>query len=318
MQTTDDQENLRRRLEEMEKQMTEEDWASFQHQENLPPLISDKMLSAIDRAVLPRNTGSIVRWTAAAAVILLLSIGAWMWTKPGRHSNSPIAAGQPARQHLWTEKTNRTGKAILFTMPDSSTVELADQSSIRYEDPFARKLYLNGRGLFAVKANITRPFTVCTKSLTTTALGTVFSVSSANDTISATEVRLISGKIVVRPDSLLRSKGIKETFLDPGQELKFDPRKLTVLVQAVSPPASSHAPAMDKIMTFDNSPLKDIFRTLGKIYHCRIVYNHSDIDDIRFTGSFNTSKESLPDFLNTISLLNNLTLTEKNNSFYLK
>ena len=310
-----------------EKDLTEEDWAAFHHKETLPSPISDKMLSVIDGSIRPKKTRLIYfRWSAAAAAVILLSIAAWKWTTDPRHSDTrtPVADSRPAAIHHWKEKTNRTGKTMILMLPDSSTVGLADKSSIRYEDSFTRTdraIYLKGKALFTVASDPARPFTVYAGRLSTTALGTVFTVSWFGDSTVTTEVGLLSGKVVIRPDSLLRSKGIKETFLRPGEQLSFDPLKLTVLVHSVKTQPSLIQPKTtpaEKIMRFYDAPLKDIFSTLEREFHCKFDYRNTDVDDIRFTGNFNSGKEKLSDFLNTIALLNNLTLTEKNNTFYLR
>lgn len=317
-------EYLRQHWADMEKGLTEEDWAGFYHKETLSSSVSDKMLSVIDGSIRPKRTRQIYfRWSAAAALILL-SIATWKWSSSIRHSGVPIADSRPAVMHHWKERINRTGKTMVLMLPDSSTVGLADKSAIRYEDSFTREdraIFLKGKALFTVASDPDRPFTVYAGGLSTTALGTVFSVSCFEDSARATEVSLLSGRVVVRPDSMLRSKGVKETFLHPGQQLSFDPLKLTVLVHPLKTKSSLTQPPMppaEKIMRFNNTPLRDIFKTLEKEYHCRFNYKDADITDIRFTGNFNSNKETLSDFLNTIALLNNLTLTEKNNTFYLK
>lgn len=339
----------------LEKKLTEEDWADFRYLGALPPGLSDKMLSEIDKSIeqggkdkgnpkgredkgIPQGGETAVgptpnirrigiRWASAAAIILC-SLAVWIWVRNSRQSATRLAdMPSIASAHHWKEMINKTGKTMLLVLPDSSTVELADRSSIRYEDSFsgaARAIYLEGKGLFTVASDPARPFTVYTTQLSTTALATVFSVNSMVDGTTETEVCLLSGKVVVRPDSLLRSRGIRETFLLPGQQLKFDPLKMTVLVHNAGSPKTKPSPFRtvkplpEKIMRFNDTPLKDIFRTLENSYHCRFDYQTGEIGDIRFTGSFNSEKETLSDFLNTIALLNNLTVTEKNNTYYLK
>jgi transmembrane sensor len=315
---------IKQHLKTLEK-ATEEDWETFETEQTLPPSVSDKMLSVINTSIQPQKTKRIYyRWASVAALVLL-SLAAWKWTTHPHHAGNPIAANAEVT-HRWKEKINRTGKTMLLALPDSSTVELSNRSSIRYQDSFARKdrtIYLKGEALFTVASDPVRPFSVHAGGLSTTALGTVFRISSFEDNTGSTEVSLLSGKVVVRPDSLLSSKGVKEMFLKPGQQLRFDPLRLTVFVHPMKTKplktAASQAlhPSPEKILRFNNAPLADIFRTLEKEYHCHFSYKREAIDAIRFTGSFNSTKEKLPDFLNTIGLLNNLTLTKKNNTFYI-
>ena len=303
---------------------TEDDWETFRTEQTLPPSVSEKMLSFIETSIHPKKTRHIYyRWASVAAIVLL-SLAAWKWSAIKNHNAQTIVASQPETTHHWKEKINRTGKTLLLVLSDSSTVGLSNNSSIRYEDSFTRKdrtIYLKGEAIFTVAPDQVRPFTVSAGGLSTTALGTVFKVS---DNSGSTEISLLSGKVVVRPDSLLTSKGVKEMFLKPGQQLRFDPLKLTVLVHPMRTETQKTTasrtvnPSTEKILRFNNTPLPDIFRTLEKEYHCHFDYKRTSIVAIRFTGSFNSAKETLPDFLNTIGLLNNLTLTEKNNTYYIR
>ncbi len=317
---------FKQHLQKLENE-TEDDWETFSTEQTLPPSTSEKLLSFIEATIHPKKTTPIYyRWTAAAAIVLL-SLAAWKWQTLKNHNAENIAAARPETPHHWKEKINRTGKTILLVLSDSSSVSLSGNSSIRYEDSFTRidrNIYLKGEAVFTVAPDQARPFTVSASGLSTTALGTVFKVSSNEDNIGSTEISLLSGKVVVRPDSLLTSKGVKEIFLKPGQQLRFDPIKLTVLVHSTrtetikTMTGKTTNPSAEKILRFNNTPLPDIFRTLEKEYHCHFDYKKESIIAIRFTGSFNSVKETLPDFLNTIGLLNNLTLTEKNNTYYIK
>jgi len=204
-------------------------------------------------------------------------------------------------------------------------VELAEGSIIHYRESFTpdkRDIYLTGSALFKVGKDAARPFTVYAGDLHITALGTVFKVVASGDENKKTEVHLLSGKVVVRPDSLLAKRGIKETYLDPGQRLLLDKQKFTI---AISRPAGNNnldpqklaVPALKKIFTFDNEPLADIFAALGASYKIRFVYRQATLKDMTFTGKFNNQKESLENFLGTIAILNNLTIKKGKNRFYI-
>lgn len=319
-------EYLRRHWANLENELSEQDWAAFGHKDSIPPVISEKMLSVIDNSIHTKKTRRIYfRWASAAALILF-GLAAWKWTTWHQHTetgNGPaIVASLPPLLHEWKEQINNTGRSMALTLPDNSKVELADKSSIRYVDSFTtanRTIYLKGKALFNVTADRQRPFTVYAGRLSTTALGTVFSVSWSGDSSAAMEVRLHSGKVVIRPDSLLHSRGIRDTYLDPGQQLKFDPLQLTVHVERAKPAiAHIEKPKIEDVLKFNDTPLPGIFSTLEKQFHCKFDYKKEEVDDIRFTGNFNTKKETLSDFLNTIALLNNLTLSEKNNTYYLR
>lgn len=313
---------LGERLDRLEK-APEPNWAAGEFDATLRAEVSEKMLAVIDAGIQPAGVRRIYLGWAAAAAVIVIGLGWWIRADKTHAVTTPSVAAHAATHaatHHYKERINRTGKTMLLTLPDSSRVELANNSSIKYDEAFPRAISLEGKALFAVVASVSRPFSVSAGGLTTTALGTVFSLSYKNGS-SATEVSLISGKVVIRPDSALRSHGIKETFLSSGQQLSFEPAKLTLTVHSPKPALAAARPVPVPAaanLQFNNTLLKDIFHTLEKECRCQLHYSHADIDSIRFTGSFNGRKETLSDFLNTIAILNNLTFTERNGAYYLK
>jgi hypothetical protein len=73
-----------------------------------------------------------------------------------------------------------------------------------------------------------------------------------------------------------------------------------------------------KVFHFDNQTLAEIFNILEKEFHCDFIRKNSQIDDMRFTGTFDNGKETLESFIATLATLNDLTITKKNDSFVIK
>ncbi|NLU91897.1 FecR family protein [Chitinophaga sp. Ak27] len=304
--------------------LTEESWHSFHPESTLPTDISEKMLAAIESSTYQKKppAGRFYKWLAVAAAIAIPAFAGVWWmqqhTAPiKQHLVTPPATTPAAVTPVFAQQVNRTSKTMRLRLNDGSTVELAPQSQIRYEAPFAtrnRSIQLSGAALFNVAANKEKPFTVYAGNYGTTALGTVFRVTILNSKKSVIRVQLISGKVVVKPDSLLGSKGIKATYLLPGQALSFDQ-------QGVMPISNTHqqAPAKmeNEVFTFRNEPLANIFRLMSEKFHVKIQYQESTLADMSFTGVFDSSKESLADFLGTISTLNNLTIKQTNETIYI-
>ena len=314
-----------------EEDMSEESWENFHSRETLPPSVSDRMFKVIEAHI--QQPASKVRrlnfrWASIAALFLII-LSVWIW---GGHKKTALplqqatASVHPIEPTHWKDKLNNTGKIMLISLSDSSLVELADKSVLRYPEPFVgnkKDLYLNGQALFKVAKDKSRSFTVHAGGFSTTALGTEFRVTADENRLGGTtEVALLSGKVVVRPDSLLRSKGIKEIYLSPGQLYHFDPLKGLVYIhpieKTVAPGMRVAVTLTGKMLRFNNESLPEIFSTLEKECSCHLIYKKEQLADIRFTGVFNGSKETLKDFLSTITLLNSLSLIQKNNTFYIK
>lgn len=142
-----------------------------------------------------------MRWvsvSAACAVIVGMTI--YILKKPHLQEvaivqpQSPKPATVPGQ--LVIENKNERLKVCM--LPDGSKVELSGDSKIRYTNPMEvdrRSIWLEGEAVFHVKKDPSKPFTVFTNSFATTALGTVFKVSSLKN--KPETVLLISGRISV-------------------------------------------------------------------------------------------------------------------------
>ncbi|MBS0028084.1 FecR family protein [Chitinophaga sp. 22321] len=315
--------------EALQPWLTDDSWHSFHPDAQLPADISDKMLAVIESRTWQKKRVRTIyyKWIAAAITGALCT--GLIWTVYQQLPAKKIAAVQPiaapaATPLPYREQANNTRKTMPLRLKDGSVVELSPGSRIKYQEPFAnanRHIYLSGEALFKVAPDKEKPFTVYTGNLGTTALGTVFKITAWSGKKGAVRVQLISGKVMVQPDSIWRHNGGKTTYLLPGQDLSFDPVKMMAVVsrqnKAVNT-ASQKVPVKpeNEIFTFSNEPLANIFRLMAKKYNITIQYQENTLTDMSFTGVFDNSKESLSDFLNTIGTLNNLTIKQTNNIIY--
>lgn len=306
--------------DDLEKKLTEEGWEEFNTNERLPTPLSDKMLGTIESSTYrrPKTINPYYRWAAAAAAVILL-VGGYRLLRTQPSASSPsIARTAPAKSPTeWTEEDNNTERTRKIALKDGSEIELSPGARLRYAADFApdrRDLYLKGSALFKVGKDPVRPFTVFAKDVHVTALGTTFRIVSGT---AKEEVQLLSGRVVVRPDNAFRKKGIKDTYLEPGQSLLLDQKKLTASVirnQNITP-KQQKAPA--RTYTFDNQLLTDIFRQLSDDYQVKIIYKAEQLQDMTFTGKLNNQKETLDSFLHTIAALNGLTISRERNGAYI-
>ncbi|HEY9258605.1 FecR family protein, partial [Chitinophaga sp.] len=223
---------------------------------------------------------------------------------------------------VYEQLVNNTRKIIPFHLKDGSVVELAPGSRIKYLSSYAvtgREIFLTGEALFKVAPDKEKPFTVYAGNLGTTALGTVFKITAWETGKGHIRVQLISGKVVVKPDSLSGSNGVKNTYLLPGQDLSFDRVKMVATISQINKPADKKiiAAPEKEIFTFSNEPLANVFRLMSEKYKITIQCQESTLTDMSFTGTFDSSKESLTDFLSTIATLNNLTIKHTNHVIYI-
>lgn len=316
--------------EALQKYLTDQSWEDFNAADTVAAPIADKMFHIIEAGTYRKNKirRIYLQWASVAAALFLVGMGYHILTNRAATGTQSLASQKtalPKEQPDWKDEINNTQKTIRLSLQDGSQVELAKGSKIHYRESFApdkRDIWLTGSALFKVGKDTKRPFTVYAGDLHITALGTVFKVTSSGETTRKTQVHLLSGKVVVRPDSLLAEKGIKETFLDAGQMLQLDKQKFTI---ALSRPGDNNGldperlaiPALKKTFTFDNEPLAEIFKELGAGYRIRFVYKQDMLKDMTFTGKFDNQKETLENFLGTIAILNNLKIKKAKNRFYI-
>ncbi|BAV06846.1 FecR family protein [Filimonas lacunae] len=311
--------------------VTPESWQHFQPSEALPSAVSDKMRNVIEASVAQkaRLRTMVRKGLVAAAVLLPLIIAALLVTRDKRPAQDKLAMASGAADSLWVQLQNTTNKSKVLTLTDGSKVTLEPESAIKYRKDFSKKdrvVYLTGQALFSVTGNRKQPFMVHAGGLTTTVLGTVFKITAWNNRAKNIRVQLLSGKVMVTPDSLLPDESMRTTYLQPGQELQYNALRKLITVNSINEQqgkvpaiATTVVPARKILdaLTFNDEPLMNVFSDIEAKCGVRFVYNKSILTDRNFTGSFTVGKDSLSIFLSDIAALNNLTINTKENVVYI-
>lgn len=270
----------------------------------------------------------------AASVLLVITLGITLFTN--KTTNKKITSLQ--NKNTYTDSTstfihheaNTSGKEKRIQLPDGSLTVLADKSAITYKEPFTdkREIVLTGKAYFKVSKDKSRPFTVISGEISTTALGTEFTVTASNE--HRIIVRLYEGKVVVKSVNKGNLKLKHDVFLMPGQAFVYTTEipvavKKFKIKNSNSPEEVMHQELERDIPSipentegswymFNNQTLEQVFDQLAAMFGVQIVYNKADIQNIYFTGKYNTS-DSLENILKEIATLHNLTITKKDNSF---
>jgi transmembrane sensor len=312
----------------LQKYLTHKSWIEFRNRKALPADVSEKMLHAVRTQTYGHKKAFIIRykWASAAAVFLLV-LAASLYMRMEKPSSSLVPVkkinNDPVQHYSYETKRNNTSKTILYSLTDGSKVEVWPNSEIRYTVPFEgkkRDIYLKGQALFSVAKDSSRPFTVFAGKLATTALGTVFKITAFENAGAVMRVHLLSGKVKVEPDSVLKRKGKVTEFLVPGQELSIDPSDHILVINKTdinkrrripTVALQKNKPRDQEVLSFHDEALESIFRTLGEKFRINFSFRNELIADMRFTGKFDSSKESLIGFVQTIGLLNNLDVRQE-------
>jgi transmembrane sensor len=276
--------------------------------------------------------------SVAASVIFLIGLSAGWFSSAvktenivGRKEHTPEEKAKiDPLMAVVHHEVNTSGKSKQFLLPDGSAIILSDSSELTYKEPASgdrRDVYLVGNADFTVAKNKAKPFTVFSETVSTTAIGTKFTVT-AKERENFIRVRLYEGKVVIKSLNGYSAKWTKEIYLKPGQELVYDKSRKTATVasfllakQAVSQPVnqtkdSPSIPHYNKgsWFMFNNQSLSEVFDALADMYDAKIVYARKDIKNMYFIGTYDKA-DSLEKILKQIALLNNLKLTKQNDTF---
>jgi transmembrane sensor len=312
--------------------LNEEEWEQFQTSQFLDEEISERIHAGVHHTLFYRRrmVRRIVKLGIAASLILCVGL-AWMggWFK-NDHIATDSTAAVTESSFLWIEKINSSKKDSAITLADGTVATMKSGSSIRYHEPFdwnnRRDVITEGVVSFHVAKDKTKPFTVFTGDIATTALGTFFIVDyrAERKTIIVT---LNEGKVVVRSSDTLHKKLKKDYFLLPGDRLLYNretsvaslirSQEKNVLVKAGDLNVRYNQKQKPDWYTFNGTKLSDVFDQLSAYYNAPIYYYPDEVKDMYYTGRME-KQDSLSDILRDIALLNHLTVSRTNNTFTLK
>jgi len=244
------------------------------------------------------------RWyRVAAAILVIISAGAWLWQSQRGKQQLIVNALQ------WDTVYNYGNNVRLVSMPDGSRVWLNAYAQLAYRSDYndtTRELWLNGEAYFEVAKDDVRPFTVHAGELATTALGTSFNIATHNKADGSISVSLVTGKIAVSTKEFAY-------VLAPGQMLLY---KMGVPPMTV---ARFNIPEVldwkNGKLIFENTTLEDAFAKLQSRYDCRIILENKQLAKRKVTGSFNAN-EPLDHVLATLQYVHGFSYTKTGSRIY--
>lgn len=232
----------------------------------------------------------------AAAIVVLLGLGYWVWT-----SNVPKDAETIAHA---TENQKQD-----FYLPDGSHVFLNRNSSLSYEkglDGDQRVVHLKGEAFFDVRRNPERPFVIYTSQSRVEVLGTSFTVRE-DTTRQLTEVDVVTGKVAVSakdPSDTVR------LHLTPG--LKGIVRRGRVLNSTKVDDPNFMAWKVDKLV-FNNTNLSSVVTALEAYFGVTIEVRNPQLLNCRYTGDFD--KPAIEEVLSTLHEAINLNYEKQSDRY---
>jgi len=287
----------------------------------------------------------IISTSVAASILLIIGL-AWQFVVTRKEAEPVVittektVAGEDVIA-LVRNEINNSANPKTVRLQDGSVIILSAGSSVSFQEPFVgnkRDITLIGSAEFSVAADKTKPFTVFSQDISTTALGTQFSVTASEASHSIT-VKLYEGKVVVKSVAIATRKLEKEICLLPGQQMVYNNVNATAIVSSFKVNKQNdlrQKDSRDEIINgeaaeatgnssydktpwymFNNQSLTVVFKQLSEMYQVEIVFSKKDVRNMYFIGKFNKA-DSLENILKQISTLNNLKLKKDGKKFIIK
>jgi len=322
--------------EEWDKYLSEDEWDLFEANGRMQTEVSDKLFEKISAETFEK-TRKINQWrklAIAASIVLMVGFG-WIWMANRNGMVQAIAKAAETKNEISIPslhlEINNSGKDKKIFLEDGSSVVLADKSEISYALPFTatkRDIILKGKAEFKVAKDKSRPFTVFSGNISTTALGTRFVVSDYPQSNNI-YVTLYEGKIVVKNVGDQAGK-MDDCYLVPWQQLVYNKMNNTARLskfksnnaiakkntdgfkQGVDNPSMPHKEG--SWYMFNNQPLIEVFDELEQMFNVHIVYAKKDVAKIYFIGEFKKS-DSIETILQKIAFSNGLTVAKQEQKF---
>lgn len=283
----------------------------------------------------------IIKVAAAAMIIIMAAAGIYRWSFSNRDINLAKHFSSVTDEMQVAE--NKHNEIQLLTLSDGSRIELMPGSKLNFKKNFEenkREIYLEGEAVFQVAKDSSRPFTVYSGSLSTTALGTRFSVkySERNGDVL---VHLYEGKVVIQA---FHKDKIQKAYLLPGDEVSYvnsrgmqveRGQELVAGKKTLSPGTNTVRPGIKDSQAypnqnnlrqqtsiiipmwyrFDKESLPNVFDQLADIYKVKITYQKGELTNKYFIGKFEDTR-SLRDILEMIAELNDLKVEKVTTAHY--
>ena len=187
-----------------------------------------------------------------------------------------------------------------FILPDSSSVTINENSSVRYSSALLkaqkRELWMKGEVFFNIRhiedaENIPHEFVVYSGDLKVEVLGTAFNVKSYN---SVTNVSLNTGhiKIGVKNDPV-------SVTLQPGDFIQYSEKEKKIVKRKVD--AGLYSTWKEKKLKLDKVPMKEIAQLIQDIYGYSVKIDEPALRTSKISGTLLVNDEET--FLETLAFV---------------
>ena len=262
---------------------------------------------------------SLIYWASGVAAVLLVAFFI-------KYRLAPVRVLKSADNSQLQTFTNITNTIRKITLSDGSSIWVSPQSTLTYLKSFEksnRKVSLKGEAFFEVTKNPERPFLIYTGKVVTRVWGTSFRIK-AYDTDKTIKVDVVTGKvsvsvgdnngnnIVENKSTAVRGDGV---MLLPSQEAVYN-RVSDDLQKNMEIKDASIAMWKKASLSFNNTPLPEVFKILNKNFNVKISSKDDSINSDNLKADF--TNENLPTIIEILKKTLNVSYRVNGNEFVLE
>ena len=228
----------------------------------------------------------------AAAILVLFAIG--------------IATLTHDKQELISENIIINN----YFLPDSSQVSLNRNSRLQFRNGLKgkkRELWLEGEAFFDVKRNPEKPFVIHIGNNLVEVLGTAFNVKEDANKQSI-ELNVERGKVRFKSNDIARS-----LIVEKGEAISYNRKKKELI--KLTETNLNYLSWKTRIFKFNETLLSEVVAYLESAYDKKIIIRSKDLEELKFSASFNN--QSLEKVLKVIALSLNIELKYVNETIEL-
>lgn len=233
----------------------------------------------------------LYKWFSVAAAAVVLAVSGLVL-----YRNTQNNTIQPANNSavVYQSITNTTGQIYKVTLPDSSSVWMSPNATLKFPKVFAqasRNVAMAGKCFFEVTKNPKRPFIINSHSIITKVWGTSFLVRDDGRSHIA-DVAVLTGKVSVSINNP-KSKSNNLLRIDKGDVMVYPHQKAVYkidehVLEAQNTPAEPALQIWNRInLTFENRLLKDIIPVLNQKFNVHIVVTNQNLNHYMFNADLN-------------------------------
>lgn len=248
--------------------------------------------------------GNVIRYAAAAAIVLLALVGGYILlgdtfgSSSGPLAQHPVptkvtrqvvrqdaqAATEPDSKNRMITVATEYAQQKTLILQDGTRVVLNAQSTLRYPSDYTGdgdvKVHLQGEAYFEVAKDLKkeRTFTVQTKDGDVSVLGTKFSVQTRS---SQTKVALKEGVVEVQ----VNRDGHQHARyrMQPGELARFSHSSSSIRVAEINPEVYTSWASAN--LRFDNTSLRQVVWRIKQTYGINVVVRDSTLMGKKISGS---------------------------------